>query len=60
MKKAVSVLLTALMLITYANIFAFAAGDSMSSATSISVGSSYSGSISSSNTQDFYKFTLST
>ncbi|MGN1478335.1 MAG: InlB B-repeat-containing protein [Acutalibacteraceae bacterium] len=60
MKKAVSVLLTALMLITYANIFAFAAGNSMSSATSISVGSSYSGSISSSNTQDFYKFTLST
>lgn len=37
----------------------YAAGNSISSATSISIGSTYSGSISSSNTADFYKFTLS-
>lgn len=36
------------------------AGNSISAATSISVGSTYSGSISASNVQDFYKFTLPT
>lgn len=36
------------------------AGNSISAATSISLGTTYSGSISASNTQDFYKFTLST
>ncbi|MCD7716104.1 MAG: hypothetical protein LUI39_06605 [Lachnospiraceae bacterium] len=35
------------------------AGDSISTATSISIGTTYSGAISSSNTKDYYKFTLS-
>ena len=36
-----------------------AAGNSMDTATNISVNTSYSGSITSSNTQDYYKFTIS-
>ncbi len=35
------------------------AGDSIGTATAISLGSTYNGSITSSNTKDFYKFTLS-
>lgn len=59
LKKFVAIFMVALTIITLVPLVANAAGSSMSTATNISLGSSYSGSISSSNTQDFYKFTLS-
>ena len=65
MKKTQKILSVLLVLITVFGISAAttlsasAAGSSMSNATSISFGQSYSDSITDSSTQDFYKFTMS-
>lgn len=59
MKKLLSLVLALLLSASCMFITASAAGDSMSAASSINVGSSYSGSITSSSNVDFYKFTLS-
>lgn len=65
MKKTQKILSVLLVLITIFGISAAttlsasAAGSSMSNATSISFGQSYSDSITDSSTQDFYKFTMS-
>ena len=42
-----------------ASLQTYAAGNSISSATGISIGTTYNGSITSTNTADFYKFTIS-
>ena len=59
-KKLWLILTMSVLLMIGSTVTASAAGDSISSATDISLNTSYSGSISSSNTTDVYKFTLST
>ncbi len=59
MKKFLSVVLVVLILVSSLGTMASAAGDSISAATSISLNSTYNGSITSSSTIDYYKFTVS-
>lgn len=59
MKKLLSVILVAVIAFSCFTLAASAAGDSISDATSISLGTRYSSSITSSSTKDYFKFTLS-
>ena len=59
LRKCISFLM-AIIMISSIVIIAFAAGDTMQSATSINLNTSYSGSITNTNTKDYYKVTLST
>ena len=59
MKKLLSIILASLIIFSSFATAASAAGDSISAATSISLNKTYSGSITSSSTIDYYKFTLS-
>ena len=59
MKKILSVILVAIIAFSCFTVAASAAGDSISAATSISLGTRYSSSITSSSTKDYFKFTLS-
>lgn len=61
MKKMLSILLSILMVIGVSSgvsLSAFAAGNSFSAATTATLGKNYSSTISSSNTSDYYKFTV--
>ena len=60
MKKAASWLLLVCLVMSLIVLPVSAAGDSMKTATPIELGQEYSGSITSTNTVDFYKFTLPT
>lgn len=60
MKKILSIILVALIVFSSFGVSASAAGDSISAATSINLGTKYSSSITSSSTKDYFKFTLST
>lgn len=59
MKKVLSIILASIIILSTFAIVANAAGDTISTATSINVNKSYSGSITSSSTIDYYKFTIS-
>lgn len=59
MKKVISIILVALMMFSVMAVSASAAGSSMSNATSVSFGTTYSDSLTNTNTKDFYKFTIS-
>ena len=61
MKKIIGFILVFLFLITLSTRGAetvFAAGDTIATATSISTGTTYSGSITETNLSDFYEFTI--
>ncbi len=57
-KKLLALLLIIMIVISSLNIVAFAAGDTMTNATSMNLGLTHSGSITDSSTSEFYKFTL--
>lgn len=58
MKKVLSAILVAVMMFSFVTIGVSAAGDTMATATKISFGTKYTGTINASNTRDFYKIVL--
>ena len=58
MKKAMSILLAVMLLLSAFSLNAFAAGNSMSSATSVVLGQQYTGSITASDDMEFYRIDL--
>ncbi len=58
MKRTIALLLAVIMTMAVLPFTAFAAGNSVADATPISLGATYTGSITDDNTKDMYKFTL--
>lgn len=58
MKKKICAFVLLMSLVFSQSVITFAAGNSMYSATNISTGKTYSGSITSTNKVDYYKFTM--
>ena len=58
-KRLISLLLGIILIGSLFTITVSAAGNTMATATSISIGTTYNGSITDNNTVDYYKFTIS-